>query len=191
MLLPATGKLIVFDTEFTAWEGSWENGWSRPGEHREIIEIGAVLCDGPGLDEVAVFNVLVKPAVNPVLSDYIQDLTGITNDRLAREGMDLVPAMERFLAFAAGAGAVLSFGNDDEILADNHRLRGLQPPAALQRFRNAQTAICAAAGIDGRVSSCDLPERIGAPLDGKAHSAVGDARAVLHVLRVLRARGRL
>jgi inhibitor of KinA sporulation pathway (predicted exonuclease) len=185
------GRIVVFDTEFTAWEGSWENGWSRPGEHREIIEIGAILCDGPELRDVARFSILLKPVINPILSDYIQNLTGITNERMAREGVDFVQGTDRFLDFIATADRVLSFGNDNDILAANFRLHGLLPPVVLERFQDVSPAICEAAGITGRVSSCDLPRRIGSPLAAKPHTAIGDACAVLHALRVLRLRGSL
>ena len=36
------GEFVLFDLEFTAWEGSLERGWSEPWEAREIIQIGAV-----------------------------------------------------------------------------------------------------------------------------------------------------
>ena len=36
------GGMVVMDLEYTAWEGSLERGWSKPGEAREIIQIGDV-----------------------------------------------------------------------------------------------------------------------------------------------------
>ena len=38
--LPDT--FIIFDTEFTAWEGSMQRGWSGQNEHREIVQISAI-----------------------------------------------------------------------------------------------------------------------------------------------------
>jgi len=42
----------LWDTEFTAWEGSWQRGWSEDWEHREIISIAAIrvkwATDGAG-----------------------------------------------------------------------------------------------------------------------------------------------
>ena len=35
-------KFILFDTEFTAWEGSQNRNWSLCWEHRELISISAL-----------------------------------------------------------------------------------------------------------------------------------------------------
>ena len=35
-------QIIIFDTEFTAWEGSAQRNWSFDWEYREIIQIAAV-----------------------------------------------------------------------------------------------------------------------------------------------------
>lgn len=29
-------QFVLFDTEYTGWEGSQERGWSAPGEYREL-----------------------------------------------------------------------------------------------------------------------------------------------------------
>ena len=64
-------KYIVFDTEFTSWEGSMENNWSREGEHRELVQIGALkISDGKIIDKL---DILVKPQINPILSDYFEN----------------------------------------------------------------------------------------------------------------------
>ena len=48
-------KIIIFDTEFTAWEGSLARNWNGPGEYREIIQIGAILVDTQNLQELDFF----------------------------------------------------------------------------------------------------------------------------------------
>ena len=35
----ALSAFVLFDTEYTAWEGSHERDWSGEGEHREIIQV--------------------------------------------------------------------------------------------------------------------------------------------------------
>ena len=79
----APAHVVIFDLEFTAWEGSMESRWMRPGELTEIVQIGAVKLDAASLKEVDAFEMLVKPRVNPVLSDYLVSLTGIGNRQLA------------------------------------------------------------------------------------------------------------
>ena len=77
-LWPAEGFVAV-DLKYTSWEGSLERGWSRPHEHREVVQIGAVRLDaGNGFAEVDALDVLVRPQRNPVLSEYFVALTGIT-----------------------------------------------------------------------------------------------------------------
>ncbi len=38
-------RAIIFDLEFTAWEGSVAHRWSRPGEFTELVQIGALKID--------------------------------------------------------------------------------------------------------------------------------------------------
>ena len=70
------GRAVVFDLEFTAWEGSMANRWSRPGEFTELVQIGAVRVDARTFAVEAEMDVLVKPRLNPVLSEYFVQLTG-------------------------------------------------------------------------------------------------------------------
>lgn len=32
---------VIFDTEYTTWEGAADRDWTGPGEHREVVQIGA------------------------------------------------------------------------------------------------------------------------------------------------------
>ena len=64
---------IVFDLEFTSWEGSMQRNWSGENEYKEIVQIAAIkVTDGKISDKL---NILVKPNINPNLSDYFQKLT--------------------------------------------------------------------------------------------------------------------
>jgi inhibitor of KinA sporulation pathway (predicted exonuclease) len=96
MNLPA-GDFIVADLEYTSWEGAHARNWGGPGEFREIVQIGAVRVsrDG-GLKETAAFMALVQPTLNPVLSDYLIDLTGITNADIARAGVPIPEGLDSF-----------------------------------------------------------------------------------------------
>ena len=71
---------VVFDLEVTAWEGSLERNWSDPDEEPEIIQIGAVVIrkDKGQWKLCGKFSRYVKPNRRPQLSQYIKDLTGIT-----------------------------------------------------------------------------------------------------------------
>ena len=70
------GKVVIFDTEYTTWEGAMERNWSGPGEYKEIVEIGAVLVETDNFSEVDTFSAYVKPVKNPKLSELFINLTG-------------------------------------------------------------------------------------------------------------------
>eukprot|EP01052_Picozoa_sp_SAG31_P000560 SAG31_NODE_16_length_36206_cov_27.355728_29_plen_221_part_00 len=107
-LLGLPAEFVLWDTEFTAWEGSWKRGWSEDWEHREIICIAAIrvrwdaVDNGgggggtkPALRPLGRFSLFVRPHVNAELSDYITALTGITQADVDG-GVELVPALESF-----------------------------------------------------------------------------------------------
>ena len=176
---------VVFDLEFTAWEGSVAARWSRTGEHTEVVQIGAVKLDAERLVIVDEFAMLVKPRINPVLSDYLTNLTGITNEAIAARGVDFVTAFRAFLDFA-GPAKSWAFGRDDLILAGNLKLyawQGLTPPP----YENVLPWF-AAQGIDLKGKhACDVAGAVGAPFEGREHDALDDAKCVaaglVHVIR--------
>lgn len=187
---PDSGEVIVYDLEYTAWEGSLARGWSEPWEHREVVQIGAVRirADG-GMEEVAALDVLSKPKRNPVLSDYFTALTGITNTVLARDGQSFADAYAAYGTFSQGAVLHLCNGTDGDLLAENCAWREIEFDQDITKYLNLRPALAAALDVPGPVAqSCDLPELFGlAPVMG-AHTGLGDARAIAKALREMRRR---
>ena len=180
---------IVFDLEFTAWPGSMEHRWLRPGEFREVVQIGAVKIDTKTFAEAGAFDVLAKPRLNPVLSPYLENLTGVTNAAVAERGMDFAEAYRAFVRFADGAPLV-AFGRDDLVLTDNLSLYGLQNEPPLPAYINIVPWLVDA-GIDTRaLHACDIAEAAGATFEGRRHDALADARSVALGIKTLVARGR-
>ena len=91
-------SLVVFDLEYTAWEGSEERLWSRLDENREIIQFGAVIMyhRSNRWKKGGVFEMYVRPTFRPTLSDYITTLTGISQDTIDRFGKDFISALKSF-----------------------------------------------------------------------------------------------
>jgi inhibitor of KinA sporulation pathway (predicted exonuclease) len=179
---------IVFDLEFTAWPGSLEHRWLRPGEFREVVQIGAVKIDPATFAELGALNVLARPRLNPVLSPYLESLTGITNTALAERGVDFADAYRAFLRFAEGA-QIAAFGRDDLVLTDNLRLHGLGSLPPLPPYTNIAPWL-AAQGVDPRgLHACDIAEATGASFEGHRHDALDDARSVALGIKTLVARG--
>jgi inhibitor of KinA sporulation pathway (predicted exonuclease) len=168
---------VIFDLEFTAWEGSMASRWTRPGELTEVIQIGAVKLDAASLKEVGAFEMLVKPRVNPILSEYLVALTGIDNKQLAARGVDFITAYRAFLDFTDASHA-WAHGRDDLIMAGNLKLYGWEHALPLPSYSNAVPWF-AAQGIDLKGKrACDVAEAAGAVFDGRKHDALADARGV-------------
>ena len=181
-------EVVVFDTEFTAWAGSMERGWSGPGEHKEVVQIAAVVLDAASLDERRAFAVLVRPVLNPILSDYLVNLTRITNERLARDGVDFATAVTRFVEFA-GDRPMHCFGRDDRIIAANAALlRRPQLWPGLNATNLRAWLLEVGVPLAG-VYSGMLARHVGAASQGIAHDALVDARSLAEAVRYLVAKG--
>lgn len=164
-----------------------ETRWTRPQEYTEVVQIGAVKLDVHSLKQVDEFEILVKPRVNPVLSDYLVALTGITNEMLAASSVDFITAYRAFLDFA-GDAKFFAFGRDDLVLAGNLKLYawgGLPVPPygdAIPWFKEN--------GIDLKGKhACDTGELAGVPFVGRKHTALADARSVAAGIAALIGRG--
>ena len=85
----------------------WSALGPAPANIARSFRSAAISIDAQTLAETASFSVLIKPVMNPVLSDYLVALTRITNERLAAEGTDFVAGVRAFVDFAAGRADVL------------------------------------------------------------------------------------
>lgn len=178
-------QLILYDTEFTAWPGSRERGWSEPWEHREVIQWAAikVVWQQNRWQEVASFNTLVKPAINAVLSPYISDLTGIEQQTLEREGMGFAPAMAAFYEFAQqGQLPCYAWGTDKQVLEENCQLHNTCLPIFAKGLLDLRQ-LTREWGIEhNNIESGHLAQWVGLPLAGRAHDAFHDIRSILVAL---------
>ena len=112
-----TNEIIIFDTEFTSWEGAQERNWSGDNEYKEIIQVGAVKMNINSGAVTETLNISIKPIFNPKLSDYIKDLTGITQEEVDN-GLTLQAAVLQFLNFSSG-NPVFSWGNDIDVVNED------------------------------------------------------------------------
>ena len=182
-------EVIFFDTEFTAWRGSVARRWSGPGEHKEIVQIGAVKVDAATMTEVASFEVLIRPIKNPILSDYLVGLTRISNERLQREGVAFADAIKRFVTFVARS-PIYCYGRDDRIIAANAELLGVPAlwPSDLVGVNLKDWLLSVGVQV-ASVFSGELAAHVGATSQGLAHDALVDARSLAEATRYLVARG--
>ncbi|CAA7622680.1 conserved hypothetical protein [Magnetospirillum sp. LM-5] len=174
---------IVYDLEYTSWPGAWERGWTGPGEHREIVQIGAVRVDA-AFRELASLCLLVRPRINPTLSSYFVDLTGISQDALDARGIDVVDALESLLRFAEPDLPLVANGGDALVIAENCRLAGIAD-RFLGRTHDVYPRLLAATGRT-HLFSADLPKLFDLAPCGRGHDALADARAVAGALAKMR-----
>ena len=191
---PDSGHVVVFDLEYTAWEGSRERSWSGDWEHREIVQIGAVLVDAAaGFEQIDSFNRFIKPIRNPLLSNYFTALTGIDQTTVDNEGTLFVEAYSEFVQFVGDVEVLFANGTDGEVLRENCKLNNMGYVFERGRIINIRSKI--ASEVSERVGqkynfidSCDLIDVLGCSTstDDSGHNALADAKKIVFALRELR-----
>ena len=182
-------KAMVFDLEFTSWPGSNERNWSLPNEDREIIQIGAVKIETTGdMREVDSFQILVRPLKNPILSDYIVNLTEITQEKVEKEGILFPLALSRFINFIGEHPIdILSNGGDEEVIEENCQIHNIPFLSIFKKSTDLRIFFSEVLGISRKnCTSGMLPELFGLNNHEKQHDALGDARSISQALRYLR-----
>jgi len=197
--LPHTDRIVIFDLECTSWPGFMGNEASFPGKHREIIQVGAVKLDcQDGLREIGSFDKLIKPTFNQDLSDYIQDLTGISQEQINADGIGFPDALKSFSAFCEDASYVCANGGDGIVIVENCRLHGIQAPAIFENCVNLRPQFSRALGLTDHlidrsdinyckygVNSSELTNHLGLSPIGDDHNGLADARRVAAALQHL------
>ena len=182
-------KAVVFDLEFTSWPGSNERNWSLPNEDREIIQIGAVKIETTGdMREVDSFQILVRPLKNPILSNYIVNLTEITQEKVEKEGILFPLALSRFINFIGEHPIdILSNGGDEEVIEENCQIHNIPFLSIFKKSTDLKIYFSEVLGISRKnCTSGMLPELFGLNNHEKQHNALGDARSISQALKYLR-----
>jgi inhibitor of KinA sporulation pathway (predicted exonuclease) len=182
--------LVVFDTEYTTWEGAMARNWSGPNEHRELVQIGAVKLSTPDFSAVDTFECLVKPVRNPHLSDYFIKLTHITQAEVDTRGLPFAEAAARLHLFCQGGAIALgSYGTDGDVMHENARLHNAPlPPFSFHDLR----PLFDHAGLNTKAhSSGTLYKALGLTLTGHTHNALFDATSLAVTLAELRKQSRI
>lgn len=184
--LPA--KFVIFDLEWTTWEGALERNWNGPGEFREVVQIGAVLVEAENLAEADTFDVLVQPKKNPILSDYFMELTGITQEMVGREGIEFEEAMGQFASWC-DRYPLYSWSKDNpgdpNVLGENCKFAGIAFPFEKSRFSSMQEFFKKYGVPAERYASGTIVRAFGKEPVRHQHNALNDARTTLDGLREL------
>ena len=192
---------IVWDVEFLTDAGSPQRFWCGPNDPDPVlVQIGAVRLglegDFPILDR---FEQVVIPRDRAGdvwnLSELFVRLTGISQVRIANEGVELGEALDALKDFAAG-DMIWAWGND-EIFAVGIScyLASIPAPIPATQFGNAVRLLVKAGVPVDEVQSLrsnTLCAHFGISDDGaQAHDALGDALSVTFAVQHFLNQGRL
>ncbi|MBB3234763.1 3'-5' exonuclease [Phyllobacterium endophyticum] len=192
---------IIFDCEFLCIEGSQRRFWCAAIDPDPVIaQIGAVKLglegEFPILDS---FKAYVRPidrfGKRYPLDPYFTNLTGITEENIAAEGLTLQEALSTLDDFSDGA-RFWSWGKDElNMVAISCYVAGIHPVIPSYRFDNA-VKLLIAAGMPvedlARTPSNKLADYYHVehpPLQG--HDALDDALSISYTLQYLMKTGRL
>ncbi|GAB2598131.1 hypothetical protein Aab01nite_73970 [Paractinoplanes abujensis] len=184
--------IIVFDLEFTTWDGAQDRGWSGPGEFREIVQIGALRLDASTLAVEGEFDRLVRPARNPRLSPFFQQLTGISQADVDTHGVPFLTALDEFIDFCDN-NYVLSYGNDMVVVGENLVLQipdDQTPQRGLPPFLNIRPYVNRLLPATRGESAGRLSHAAGLTTTvDREHNALADCHSIAETLRHLRELG--
>jgi len=174
-----SSKLVIVDLECTCWE------LPPPDAVSEIIELGVCVFDGMSGVIGRKSSLLVRPN-NLDISSYCTALTGITRERLVREGRPLGEVLNRvrkLYPVRSSAWGGWGCGDRDCISresaskgADNPFLGTYVDVGLLYRFH---------ARSPRRVGLSDALAALGMAFEGRPHCGADDAWNAARVLRRL------
>jgi len=185
-------NIVIFDAEYTAWEGSLKRGWSEDWEHRELVQISAIKIHPLTLEQLSPpLDIIVKPRINYVLSDYFINLTSITNQDVEEKGIDYLEALNEFNKFITDC-EIYSFGDDCPIINEGITLYNLENKLTELKGNDIR-AWAKSIGIDiskklpdGKAfTSGTFAEAIGADFKTTAHYALNDVLSIYAAVKYL------
>jgi len=174
----------VLDFEATCEDGN------RKWPH-EIIEFPTVLIDVATLKTVDEFRTFVKPVLNPQLTPFCTELTGITQDQVD-EGQTITEAMAAYGAWCVSHGLTpentlfVTCGDWDlnrmlpEQLKYDHCKMEIDP--IFHKWCNIKKAFCELRGGGRPGGMTAMLSSLGLPLVGRHHSGIDDCRNIASIL---------
>jgi len=178
-----TSQIVILDTEYTSWPGCIENGWDTSrGQYREIVQIAAVLVDVDSLTIEDSFNELIRPQINPQLSEYFVSLTGIQQKEIASSPQ--FETVARSFQDWRGSSDVYTWGDEIEVLNENVQLYNADVSFEKRQFYDIRS-ILETYGIPvDEYTSGTVSEFFNTvPEQGTSHNALYDCKSLLLTVR--------
>lgn len=169
--------VIVGDTEYTTFGPTRETGWPEPHHHKEIVQIAAIKLNLATGQEVETFDRFVRPTINPNLTQYFTDLTGITQNEVDLHGVSFNVRLAEYTAFCGDYPAWV-FNADGEVFEENCRLNGASFPFVSTPFNRVMPKLSAWGFEPNAFSSGTLYKAVGLKMGGHVHNALHDVRSM-------------
>ena len=177
-------QIIIYDTEFTAWEGSAQRAWSQAWEFKEIIQFSAqkIKITPSEVFPLETFSTYVRPIKNTTLSGYIKELTGIDQQNVNNgfHPKDLFKAINKITN--EGQIPMFSWGNDFHALYETAQISNINI-----KWLNSYNLIPAFKefNINTEVTSGNLYREFNLDLTIHQHNAMDDTLSLVESLKEL------
>ncbi|MAF59754.1 MAG: 3'-5' exonuclease [Candidatus Pacebacteria bacterium] len=183
-------EIVILDLEITTWEGAIQRRWSGEGEHMEVIQMGAAKVETDNFETLDTFNCFVRPRVNPILSEYCKELTGIKQEQV--DSAEEFPVFIKEFAEWCGDLSLYCYGKikkiptmlDREAIIENSKLASISSPFTEDKFNNINL-IFHKHGYNVRQSG-STPEAFGLKLQNRPHNAMNDVNGLITGLKALK-----
>ena len=137
-------------------------------------------------------DILVKPSINPILSQYFIKLTGIEQNLVDKSNNNFQIALKVLKKFLNDASIILCNGNDGEVLRENCILNQIKVPEWANDFYNFRPYMSEMSGINPiNFTSSDLPKLVGLSKSKKPHTGLDDCKSILRVFNYWKSIGKL
>jgi 3'-5' exoribonuclease 1 len=153
-----------------------------------VIEIGLALYDVAARAVRDSFTTLVRPRVNPVLSDYCVELVKIAQHEIdaAADLPVALARLERWLRMAAERWPTCGWGSMDRVrLAANARMCDAADPLARRPHIDLRDVMTALHDLPAPIGRDELRVLRGLPPNPRRHRALDDALDLTHFLSLL------
>ena len=179
---------LITDSEYTTWPGALESNWGLEWQHREIFQMGLILVDS-NFKEIESCVQIVKPKINPQLSELSIELSGVTQDKIDSEGISFQKALSRFLTYSHRAESTICMNADCGVFRENCAIHSLLIP--FKKDFHRLRPFLEKTGVDlSNTSSGDLHKLTPNPLKGRTHDALHDCRSMATYLAYEKEMGR-
>lgn len=175
-------RILFLDVEMTCWDGP-----PPEGEVSEIIEFGLAEVDVPSLALVRTGSFLVRPESSAV-SPFCERLTGITAERLRREGRRLSEAVGTMKKeWGIQSKAWMSWGSDRRAVAGDCERKQVPNPFS-EAFHDLGMQFSLMSGANASVGLREAAASLGVGFEGRHHSGEDDAAQTARIWIALAAR---